>query len=116
AAMSSLENFDLEEHIAEWRHALLASTSIGTEEADELEDHLRQEIERLSTGGISTEKSFVMASRKVGTIDALAAEYGKVSSPFFAFFCRRLGSSSGLRQIIGRRAKPGALFVAPCAG
>ncbi|MCY2959140.1 MAG: hypothetical protein NTY35_03160 [Planctomycetota bacterium] len=75
--------FDIESSIQGWRGALLAREMVRVEDADELEDHLRAEIEDLSAlqrGGVtalSPEEVFGIAARRLGRTDALAAEFAK---------------------------------------
>jgi hypothetical protein len=62
---------------------LLASGTLRAADVDELEDHLRQEIERLSVlarpgdSALSSEEVFVLATRRLGRTEALAKEFAK---------------------------------------
>lgn len=75
--------FDDEAAIRGWRRTLLASGTLRAEDVDELEDHLRQEIERLSAlarpgdAALSSEEVFVLATRRLGRTEALAEEFAK---------------------------------------
>jgi hypothetical protein len=75
--------FDIEASIANWRRNLLARESLRPEDADELEDHLRQELEHLSTitssdnAALSIEEAFVIATRRLGRTDVIAEEFAK---------------------------------------
>jgi hypothetical protein len=72
-------DFNLDEEIADWRRALLSRDAIGRDEAEELEDHLRQEVERLAGQGLSAREAFSTASQRVGSVESLAGEYAKVN-------------------------------------
>lgn len=75
--------FDIETSITNWRRNLLARESLRPEDVDELEDHLRQEIERLSSikssdnAALSVEEAFVIATRRLGRTEVIAEEFAK---------------------------------------
>lgn len=70
--------FELKTSIQAWRHRLMADAAIGDPDADELEDHLRAEWERLTKLGLSPQEAFAVAAHRVGDPSALALEFGKV--------------------------------------
>lgn len=70
---------DMERRLEEWRRAALAS--VGRREiVEELEAHLREEIDRLTAVGRSQEEAFAVAAARLGTPPALAAEFAKVGA------------------------------------
>ncbi len=73
--------FDLNEQIKKWRYALAQSEAFGKSDIDELESHLREEIERLITLKLSGEEAFWVAAHRVGDTDALGSEFAKVNWP-----------------------------------
>jgi hypothetical protein len=79
SAFNQDDAFSLGDEIAEWRRALLSRDAIGRAEAEELEDHLRQEIERLSGQGLSAREAFAAATERVGSVESLGGEYAKVN-------------------------------------
>lgn len=71
--------FELNEQIEKWRNSLIASKSFQMQDIDELESHLRDEIDELSDTKLSPEEVFVIAINRLGYIDNLAGEYAKVN-------------------------------------
>lgn len=69
--------FDLEQGLAQWRHNLMGCRSVKRVHADELEDHLRCEIEALVGQGFSEERAFALATETMGDPDTLAAAYAQ---------------------------------------
>lgn len=65
---------ELDEMIAKWRSSL----QLDSEALDELESHLRDEVQRLIAGGVNEAMAFEVAVVKLGTKEVIAAEYGKV--------------------------------------
>jgi len=72
--------FDLNEKIAKWRSNLAQSETLAGSDIDELENHLREEIEQLTILKLSDEEAFMVAAHRLGSTDNLAAEYGKINS------------------------------------
>ena len=73
--------FDLEEAITKWRKAMMASSVSSIEELDELESHLRDEIEEQTRSGISQERAFAIAIERIGEPGALKKEFRKLTPP-----------------------------------
>ncbi|MBP7051576.1 MAG: hypothetical protein KBE65_11220 [Phycisphaerae bacterium] len=71
---------DVEEQIEQWRNALQASEAFGMSDIDELEGHLREEMERLRPLGLSPTESFLIASHRLGETRSLEREYQKVNA------------------------------------
>jgi len=68
---------DLESRIEQWRRSL--AESVGRREViDELESHLRDEFQRLVQTGQPPEQAFATAAARLGSPQALAAEFAKV--------------------------------------
>jgi hypothetical protein len=57
--------FNLEQSIAEWRRQMLAA-GIKPDPLDELENHLREEIERQTILGLNGQKAFYFAICQIG--------------------------------------------------
>jgi hypothetical protein len=70
----------LEARIADWRGYLEKSRAIDTADADELEEHLRDRIAELQSGGLDADEAFLIAVKRLGSIDALSREYARTSS------------------------------------
>jgi hypothetical protein len=73
--------FDLNEQIKKWRCALVQSEAFDKSDIDELESHLKEEIERLITLKLSEEEAFWVAIHRIGDRGALASEFAKVNWP-----------------------------------
>jgi hypothetical protein len=75
--------FDLEQHIREWRQAQAAALGGRAEAIDELESHLREEMNRLVQSGLAMEKAWDTALTRLGAPGQLAIEFGKLPTrPF----------------------------------
>jgi hypothetical protein len=71
--------FDLEQSIAEWRKQMLAAGIQSPEPLEELEVHLREEIERQTHLGINAQTAFDLAVQKIGHADLLKTEFKKAA-------------------------------------
>ena len=70
----------LEDQIQVWRAHLRGSRAITGSDAEELEDHLREQIASLSGGGLSEDEAFLVAVKRMGAIDALTREFAREHS------------------------------------
>ena len=69
---------DLNAQIAEWRSRMAAGGIKSPAILDELESHLREEIDRQTQLGISEPKAFEISAQKIGDNDLLRAELTKI--------------------------------------
>ncbi|MBN2183569.1 MAG: hypothetical protein JW715_16790 [Sedimentisphaerales bacterium] len=72
--------FDLNDAIAKWRRKLRENGGIRRADMDELENHLRDEMEHLARNGKITEQDFDAASAQLGDINVLSEEFSKVNN------------------------------------
>jgi hypothetical protein len=70
--------FDLEPAIANWRRQMLAAGIKTPVPLDELESHLREEIERQMKSGLNEQKAFPIAVERIGAGDLLKNEFKKI--------------------------------------
>ncbi len=70
----------LEDQLDAWRAHLRRSRAITGSDAEELEDHLREQIASLSDGGLSADEAFLVAVKRMGAIDALTREFAREHS------------------------------------
>ena len=70
---------DLNTILRRWREEVGASGTLGRQDLDELESHLRDSVQNLEQGGLSAEEAFHVASRRLGTAGGLVAEFAKVN-------------------------------------
>jgi hypothetical protein len=78
--MGEQDMFDLNEQINKWRRKLSQSDTLQKSDVDELESHLREEIERLTAVKLSDQEAFYVARHRLGDTDSLAAEFAKVNT------------------------------------
>ncbi len=63
-----------------WRAHLRGRRAITAADAEELEDHLREQIASLGGGGLSDDEAFLVAVKRMGAIDALTREFAREHS------------------------------------
>ena len=73
--------FDLEQSIADWRQRMLAAEIKTPVPLEELEIHLRDEIEHQMKSGLSAQQALGIAMKKIGQAPELKKEFKKVSAP-----------------------------------
>jgi hypothetical protein len=71
--------FDLEQAMAEWRRQMLAAGIKNPSVVDELECHLREDVEREMQSGLSGEEAFQAAVKRIGLPLPLKSEFAKVA-------------------------------------
>ena len=69
--------FDLEKSIADWRRRMLAAGIQTPVPLEELESHLREEIERQTKSGLYEQEAFNVAVRRIGQASVLKTEFKK---------------------------------------
>jgi len=77
--------FDLELAILDWRRQMLAADIKAPVPMDELEIHLREEIERQMKSGLSAQEAFEAASQRLGQAGVLKEEFAKVGATTTVF-------------------------------
>jgi hypothetical protein len=70
----------LEEQIDQWRSFLRSRQAIHSVDIAELEDHLREQIAALSAGGLTPDEAFLVAVKRLGSLDALSREFAREHS------------------------------------
>ncbi len=70
---------DLEPSIAEWRKQMLAAGIKTPVPLEELEIHLREEIELQIKSGFTGQKAFEIAAGKIGQANPLKREFKKIN-------------------------------------
>lgn len=73
--------FNLEQSIAIWRRQMLDGGIKSHDVLDELESHLREDIEKQMREGAPTAQAFATAVERVGRADELKLEFGKIERP-----------------------------------
>jgi hypothetical protein len=71
--------FDLSKEITKWRKTLSEKQMCYISDLDELESHLKDEIDQLKSHGLSEQEAFLVGTHRLGKPDALADEFAKVN-------------------------------------
>ncbi|MBD3349255.1 MAG: DUF4153 domain-containing protein [Candidatus Eisenbacteria bacterium] len=72
--------FDLESQIRKWRRHIQSTGSLGAQDVEELESHLRDGIDELTGRGVNVEEAFLVSIHRMGDAAALQHEFTKVST------------------------------------
>jgi Clp amino terminal domain, pathogenicity island component len=72
---------DLEIRIAQWRRQMIAGGIAAPEVLDELESHLREDIDQRMRSGLSAQQAFEAAVEKIGEVRVLKSEFAKSGLP-----------------------------------
>ena len=72
--------FELDKAIRNWHDGLLQNQNILESDADELESHVRDEIDSLMLAGLSAEEAFMVSTHRIGDNTAVAQEFAKVNT------------------------------------
>lgn len=70
----------LERHIAEWRAFVARGKAIAGPDVEELEGHLREQIEALTGAGLDADEAFLVAVKRIGSLNALSREFAREHS------------------------------------
>lgn len=71
---------DLEGQIAEWRAYMHRRRELHRADTEELEDHLRNRITELTGAGLHADEAFLIAVKRMGSIDDLSREFAREHS------------------------------------
>jgi len=72
--------FDIEKAIVEWRRTLSQKGLVDAPTLNELESHLRDEIDQQLIRGLNLERSFQLAIGQIGSATSLNTEFKKVTT------------------------------------
>jgi hypothetical protein len=70
----------LDEQIDQWRNYLRRRQAIHSVDVAELEDHLREQIQGLLKAGLAADEAFLVAVKRMGSLDALSREFAREHS------------------------------------
>lgn len=101
--------FELEKSIAEWRQKSLAAGIKSPIPMEELENHLREEIERLMRTGMDAKSACEAAMEKIGAANALKIEFEKVEKKACTVKQAKLILAFGMMTMAGVAAAFGAM-------
>ena len=74
--------FNLEQSIVDWRQQMLAAGIKTPVPLEELEIHLREEVERQIKSGLNEQQAFASAVGKIGRPKMLRKEFQIINKPF----------------------------------
>jgi hypothetical protein len=77
--MENRTELSIAESINNWKHQLLEKSNFTQDNINELESHLLDEIQALRKIGLNEEESFLVASKRIGTIEHLTSEFSKIN-------------------------------------
>jgi hypothetical protein len=83
--------FNLEQSIAEWRRQMRAAGVKNRSVVDELESHLREDVERQKQAGFTGEEAFQAAVERIGQPGSLKREFGKIGGRKWALLLKLKG-------------------------
>ena len=78
--MMTVADQPLEEQIAQWRAFLRGRQALHGPDVEELEGHLRDQLAALTEAGLSGDEAFLVAVKRMGSLDALSREFARAHS------------------------------------
>jgi hypothetical protein len=78
--MTTFADQPLEEQIAHWREYLRRRQAFHDSDIEELEGHLRDQLTALTEAGLAGEEAFLVAVKRMGSLDALSREFARAHS------------------------------------
>ncbi len=78
--MTPFADGPIEEQIAQWRAYLRRRQGVHGPDVEELEGHLRDQLAALTEAGLSGDEAFLVAVKRMGSLDALSREFAREHS------------------------------------
>jgi hypothetical protein len=78
--MTTYAERPLEEQIAQWRGFVRRRQVLHKPDVEELEAHLRDQVEALTAAGLADDEAFLVAVKRMGSLDALSREFARAHS------------------------------------
>jgi len=78
--MTTFADRPLEEQIAQWRAYVSRRQALHGPDVEELEGHLRDQLVALTEGGLTGDEAFLVAVKRMGSLDALSREFARAHS------------------------------------
>jgi hypothetical protein len=78
--MTAAADRPLEDQIAQWREYLRRRQAFHGSDIEELEGHLRDELTALAGAGLAGDEAFLVAVKRMGSLDALSREFAREHS------------------------------------
>lgn len=77
---SATEHAVLEEQLDQWRGYVQRRRAISAADVDEMEDHLRGQVNDLTASGLDDEEAFLVAVKRMGNLDEVSREFAREHS------------------------------------
>ncbi|WP_454854765.1 permease prefix domain 1-containing protein [Promicromonospora soli] len=74
------EHAVLEEQLDQWRGYVQRRRAISAADVDEMEDHLRGQVNDLTASGLDDEEAFLVAVKRMGNLDEVSREFAREHS------------------------------------
>ena len=74
------QDSELETQIASWTQYLRRRRAVAGADVEELEGHLRDQVDHLVKAGLSEEEAFFVAIKRIGSLDEVSREYAREHS------------------------------------
>jgi hypothetical protein len=91
--------FSLEKAMGQWRQQMAATGIKKGEALDELESHLRDDIQQQTRAGLTARQAFETAVERIGGATALKTEFAKLSRPQMSFLAKLKAFLLGSRDL-----------------
>jgi len=78
--MTTFADQPIEDQIAQWRTYLRRRQAVHGPDVEELEGHLRDQLAALTEGGLAADEAFLIAVKRMGSLDALSREFARAHS------------------------------------
>jgi hypothetical protein len=78
--MTAFADQPLEDQIAQWRTYVRRRPVLHGPDIEELEGHLRDQVSALTAAGLSADEAFLIAIKRIGSLDALSREFAREHS------------------------------------
>ena len=78
--MTTFIDQPVEEQIAQWRTYVRHRRALHGPDVEELEGHLRDQLAALGEAGLSGDEAFLVAVKRMGSLDALSREFARAHS------------------------------------
>src|SRR5438045_8324536 len=98
----------LDQNIAQWRQRMSAGGIKSPAVLDELESHLREDVERRERLGVAKDHALEMAIQQIGQPGALKAEFARSETGELKYMKRAIIISAGIIGVL-----VGMAFVMP---
>lgn len=73
--MTAIDDRPLEDQIGQWRTYVSRRRALHGPDVEELEGHLRDQLIALTEGGLTADEAFLIAVKRMGSLDALSREF-----------------------------------------